>query len=322
MPSIVVIGTGYWGKNLARATFNAGCLAGIVDADPARAAEIAAQYGAPVFADMAAAKDAGGAAAIIATPAETHVSLVSEALSLGLEVFVEKPLALTVADAETLRAQADAAGRILMVGHLLQYHPAFATLRGLVADGALGEVKRVYSNRLSTGKLRLEEDAIWSFSPHDISMILALVGAEVASVSATGQAIVSDGLADAATIQIGFDNGAQAQVMASWWHPAKEHKLTVIGTQGMAVFDDTKGWDEKLVIYRHKADYSGPQPNVIKGKPEPVALTEAEPLLAEVRHFAACCESRNAPRTDGAEGVRVLKVLEAASASLKQGTAA
>ena len=167
----------------------------------------------------------------------------------GKEVLVENPISLTVAEGEALKAQAEAAGRILMVGHLLQYHPAFEALLALVKAGRLGALRYAHSNRLSMGKFRLEENVLWSFAPHDVSMLLALFGAAPQRVRATGRAFVTPGIHDEVQVELEFPGGGHGHVFASWLHPFKEHRLVVVGESASAVLDDTKPWDQKLVVY-------------------------------------------------------------------------
>lgn len=316
--SVAQIGCGYWGKNLARNFAELGALGAVVDGDPETAARIADQHGVPARSLDEVLEDDRIAALAFATPAETHAALASRALAAGKHVYVEKPLALDTGDARRLIDAAAAAERVLMVGHLLQYHPVFLRLRDLVADGALGRLRYVYSNRMSLGKFRTEENVLWSFAPHDVSMILGLAGEEPARVTAQGASFVTPGLADWATVQMSFPSGLRAHVQASWLHPFKEHRLVAIGTEGMAVFEDSlPDWHEKLKFYRHGIDASGPVPVPVKAEPERVPVEPGEPLKEECRHFLDCAAAGRAPRTDGSEGLRVLRVLESAESALK-----
>lgn len=309
-------GSGYWGRNLVRVLADLGALAAVTDPDPEAAREASEQHGvAPAtWTDMLADDEVD--ALVIAAPAVLHGSLALDALRAGKHVFVEKPLALDVAEAEALCAEAEGGGRVLMVGHLLQYHPAFLRLRDLVAEGALGKVHYLYSNRLNLGKFRREENILWSFAPHDISMILALVGEDPVTVGAVGGWYLSDDVADVTTTHLAFPSGVRAHVFVSWLHPYKEQRLVVVGDQAMAVFDDTRPWSEKLVMYPHRVDLSGAVPLPVRADAEPVALEEAEPLAEEMRHFLECVASGATPRTDGREGVRVLRILHEAEGSL------
>ncbi|MGH9178172.1 MAG: aminotransferase class I/II-fold pyridoxal phosphate-dependent enzyme, partial [Acidimicrobiales bacterium] len=235
--------------------------------------------------------------------------------------FVEKPLALDIDDAEALCAAADAGGRVLMVGHLLRYHPAFVALARLVSEGQVGDIRYLYSNRLNLGLVRRHEDTLWSFAPHDVSMILALVGAEPGRVWATGGAWLHDDVADVTTTHLSFPGGQRAHVFVSWLHPSKEQRLVVVGERAMAVFDDGRPWPSKLRLFRHGIDWRTGVGEGVPDEGECVPLEEAEPLEVECRHFLDCVAGGCRPLTDGAEGVRVLRVLAAAAQSLAQATA-
>jgi UDP-2-acetamido-3-amino-2,3-dideoxy-glucuronate N-acetyltransferase len=320
--SLALVGAGYWGKNLARNFHALGALHTLCDRSP----EILAGYGADyagvaktdsfdaVLADPAITRVA------IAAPAALHHRLAKAALLAGKDVFVEKPLCLDIAEAEELVALAGKLGRILMVGHLLQYHPCVTELRRLIAAGELGRVHHVVSNRLNLGKIRQEENALWSFAPHDISVVLSLLGGQAPEqVRCTGGAYLTPGVADNALTTLRFAGDVRAHVWVSWLNPFKEQKLTVVGSRGMAVFDDTKPWKDKLVLQREPVVWSeGRVPTPAKVAAETVVVPELEPLREECAHFLACCDSRQTPRTDGAEGLRVLRVLRAAQTSLER----
>jgi UDP-2-acetamido-3-amino-2,3-dideoxy-glucuronate N-acetyltransferase len=318
---VAVIGCGYWGRNLVRNFAELGALAAICDPDQATASQLSARYGAPVMAIDPVLRDAAIAGVAIAAPAAQHAALAIAALEAGKHVFVEKPLALTVPEAERLCGLAAERGRLLMVGHLLQYHPAFIALRELVRDGALGRLQYLYSNRLNLGKVRREEDILWSFAPHDLSMILSLVGQEPVDVAATGGYYLHKTIADVTTTHLTFPGGEQAHVFVSWLHPFKEQRLIVIGDRAMAVFDDGQPWSEKLVLYPHRIEWRETMPVPRRADANPVPLTEGEPLNLECRHFLDCVASGTRPRTDGAEGLRVLRVLARASQSLTPSSA-
>lgn len=322
MPDIRIaqVGCGYWGRNLARNLAEIGALGAVVDGNPATAAAMSAQHGAPVLDLDAALADPSIQGIALATPAETHAPLAARALAAGKHVFVEKPMALTAAECRAMIADADKAGRILMVGHLLQYHPVFGALRDLVRGGGIGALRYVYSNRLSLGKFRIEEDVLWSFAPHDISMILALAGRPVTSVAAQGAGFVTAGLADMATCQLGFEGGLRAHVFVSWSHPFKEQRLVAVGETGMAVFEDSQpDWDRKLAIWRHRIDTAGPVPVPTAAPAEHIAVPRGEPLGTECREFVSAIRDGRRPRTDGAEGLAVIDVLERASAAMRAG---
>lgn len=207
-----------------------------------------------------------------------------------------------------------------MVGHLLRYHPAFARLEAMVASGSLGRLRHLYASRLSLGRIRPGESVLWSFAPHDVSMVLALVGEEPHTVVAVGGEGL-DGRSPGITTSLAFPGGARAQVLVSWLHPFKEQRLVVVGDRAMAVLDDRRPWSSKLVVHPHAVDWADRWPEPLPADACPVAVDELEPLVAECAHFLACIDSGAAPRTDGREGLRVLRVLEAAERAVSSGTA-
>lgn len=314
-PRVALIGCGAWGRNIARNLAALGALAAVSDPDDAAAA--AAAHGAPVRDTAAMLADPQVDAVAIATPAATHATLAAAALAAGKHVFVEKPLALDVTEAERLVAQAGAAGRVLMVGHLMRHHPAFAALLDLVRDGRLGPLSYIHARRLNLGRIRREEDILWSFAPHDISMILALAGTFPERVAAQGVAVLNPEVADVTTTQLAFPGGLRAEIHVSWLNPVKEQRLVVVGAGGMAVLDDGAPWERKLVLYPHRIAWQGGLPVAEPASGEPVALNPAEPLAVELRHFLDCVATGTTPLTDGAEGLAVLRVLAAASAALR-----
>ena len=319
MPAIAHVGHGYWGRNIARNLNELGHLAAIVDADAGAAEAAATGYGVKAASLDAVLGDPAIDAVSLASPAELHFAQARAALEAGKHVFVEKPLALDVGEAEQLCELAETRGLVLMVGHLLQYHPVYLRLREMVAQGTLGKLRYVYSNRLSLGKFRAEENVMWSFAPHDISMILGLAGEEPVQVTAQGTTSLSAHVADIVTLQMRFAGGAAGHVLTSWMHPFKEQRLVVIGEEAMAVFEDSQpAWEDKLLLYRHGIDRSGPVPIPSKAEAERIAVEHAEPLKEECRHFADCVAHGTRPRTDGREGLRVLRVLDAAERMLQE----
>lgn len=318
MLGVGVIGAGYWGRNLVRVFHQLGALRAVCD----RSEEVLGQvrstypgvYTAVALSDLLA--QASVDAVVIATPAETHYVVVREALLAGKDVLVEKPLTVRMPEGEELQSLAQQHGRVLMVGHLLQYHPVFVTLKTMAHAGELGRVNYIYSHRLNLGKIRREENILWSFAPHDISMILALAGEMPEQVVAVGASYVHRQIADVTTTHLTFRSGMLAHVFVSWLHPFKEQKLVVVGDRKMAVFDDTRPWGGKLQLYAHRIEWQQNMPVPTKAEAELVEVPESEPLLEECRHFLACVSERSTPRTDGSEGLRVLAVLDAAQRSL------
>lgn len=318
-----VLGTGYWGKNLLR-NFNAlGALSGFCDNNEAQVAAFKSSYPqAKAFKDSAALlSDSEIQAVAIATPAATHGDLVEAALMAGKHVFVEKPLCLDIDQAKRLEDLARDQKRVLMVGHLMLYHNAFRALKRFVQSGVLGPIRYIYSNRLSLGKIRREENALWSFAPHDISMILQLTGELPEKVQATGGYYLTPGIADTTLSHLTFPKGMQSHVYVSWLHPFKEQRLVVVGSDGMAVFDDTKPAQEKLLVYRHVASWNGDLPVIDKAKAEPLTFEDVEPLEQECREFLSAVEKGTKPPSDAAEGIAVLRVLAACQKSIDSGKA-
>lgn len=315
---IAQIGCGHWGKNLARNFAELGALAAIADDHPETAARIAGEHKVPArsFADILA--DPAIAGISLATPAAMHGRMALEALAAGKHVFIEKPLALDPAEAETVVEAAERAGLVLMVGHLLQYHPQFIALLRLVRERAVGAVRYIYSNRLSLGKFRTEENVLWSFAPHDLSMTLALTGEQPDRVSAEGAAMLDGSIADWCICHLSFPSGVRAHIHSSWLHPFKEQRLVVVGDEGMIVFEDSAlDWERRLVLYPHKVDRSGGAPAPIKGEAQFVPVERGEPLRAECRQFLRSAATGERPPTDGREGLAVLKVLDRAEQALR-----
>jgi len=309
-----VIGSGYWGKNLVRNFSQLDCLAMACDVTPAgraTAAELAP--GAIITSEMESVLAADVPGVVIATPAETHFALVKRALETGKDVFVEKPLALTCEQGVQLVRLAETHGRILMVGHVLEYHPAVVRLLELVRGGQLGKIHYIYSNRLSLGKIRREENILWSFAPHDVAVILRLMGSLPFQVVACGGSYVQPNIADVTVTNLLFDNGVRAHIHVSWLHPFKEQRLVVIGSRKMASFDDVA---KKLVLYDQHVEVKEDGPVPIKGTGEEVPFSLDEPLRLECQAFLKAIATRQPPLTDGRSGVQVLKVLQAAQRSL------
>jgi UDP-2-acetamido-3-amino-2,3-dideoxy-glucuronate N-acetyltransferase len=316
---ITVVGCGYWGKHIVRNFAELGVLASVCDSDQERANNLAQQYNVPSLAfDDVLKSDIDGI--VIGAPAAQHYELAQNALKAGKHVFVEKPLSLEVEEARMLCDLSIQVGCTLMVGHLLQYHPAFLELKRLISKGDLGRLQYIYSNRLNLGKFRNEENILWSFAPHDISMILGLVGDLPEKIYATGVCHLNPHIHDVTTTHLSFKNGIQAHIFVSWLHPYKEQKLVVIGDRGMAVFDDSLAWGEKLKLYPHQVTWVNGLPQPEKAEATCVPLEVAEPLKLECQHFIDCIKNKQQPRTDGIEGLNVLQVLDAAQKSLQMET--
>ncbi len=318
---IGLIGAGYWGKNLLRNFYNLGVLDTVCELDDAIIKMRKKDYPdinyvkdiKKIFND----KDLQGV--VIATPAATHYDVAKQALLSRKDIFVEKPLALNVDQGEELVKIAKKEKRILMVGHILQYHPAVIKLKKIIEKGELGKINYIYSNRLNIGKLRNEENILWSFAPHDISVILMLINKFPKEVTARGGAYVQQHIYDVTMTNFSFDNNIKGHIYVSWLHPVKEQKLVIVGEKKMAVFDDTS--DKKLLLYPHnphKIEWKNQIPVARKAEAEEVKIAEEEPLKNECMAFIKSLETRKDPKTDGEEGLRVLRFLKIAEESMKK----
>ncbi len=314
--NIAVVGCGYWGKNLARCMAELGSLHTLCDSDAQAIDKIAERHPGvhttTQFEHVLEDRTIDGV--VVATPATHHYEMARQVLLSGKDVFVEKPLALTMNDGEELVRVAEAEKRILMVGHLLEHHPAVLRLKELSDTGQLGKIRYVYSNRLNLGKFRTAENVLWSFAPHDISAILLLVGESPQELSATGGQYLDLGTADVSVITMSFQDGARAHVFVSWLNPFKEQKLVVIGDKAMAVFDDA-GPAQKLLLYEYAVEWAGRVPSPRREDARQIEYDMTEPLKLECQHFLDCVLRRDTPTTDGADGLRVLKVLDACQRS-------
>ena len=318
-----VVGLGYWGPNLAR-NFDRlpdSSLRWICDGS-----EAARERWAPAFPDARASSDLDELladpdldAVVVATPVPSHAALAARVLEAGKHCFVEKPLAQSVADAEEVVAAARAAGRVLMVGHLLEYHPGLEQLKQIADSGELGDIHYIYGNRLNLGKLRAEENALWSLGAHDVSVVLRLAGGEEpVECTATGECYMREGVEDVVFAYLRFASGLAAHLHLSWLDPHKERRFTVVGSKKMATFDDMeverkltiydKGFDEDSSSYgeyiTRSGDISSPR------------VPNDEPLRIECRHFVDRVRDGAPPRSDGEAGLRVVRVLEALQESL------
>jgi predicted dehydrogenase len=319
-PQIALVGCGYWGKNLCRNFHALGALSSVVDATESGqsiACSIASNAQITDNLDDVLRNDQIRGVAL-ATPAETHAELAIRAMQAGKDVFVEKPMALTLEDAEKMKKVAKGTDRILMVGHLLEYHPAVLKLRELIASGQLGKIKYIYSNRLNFGKVRTEENALWSFAPHDVAVILRLMGQAPVEISACGGSYLTSGIADTTMSNLRFKNESRAHIFVSWLHPFKEQRLVVVGDKKMAIFNDVAPFGEKLQLYPQNVEFDGVIPILQKEDAEFVEHANTEPLREECNHFLDCIQSRKQPLTNAQSGIDVLKVLHACQQSIEQ----
>jgi predicted dehydrogenase len=320
---IGVAGLGYWGPNLARnfAALPGAELVWCCDASETARGRAAAQFpGVQVTGDLDdLLADPTLDAIALATPVATHAELAVRVLGAGKHCFVEKPLAQSVADAELAVAAAESAGRLLMVGHLLEYHPGVQTLKQLTEAGELGDrIYYIYGNRLNLGKLRADENALWSLGAHDVSVVLYLADDDPVEVVAHGQSYVRQNVEDVVFCYLRFASGLSAHLHLSWLDPHKERRFTVVGSRRMATFDDMaiegkvtvydKGFDEDARGYGEYITRAGPTYSP--------SIPNTEPLRIECEHFVHCVQTGERPRSDGASGLRVVRVLEELQRSL------
>ncbi len=316
--NIAVVGCGYWGKNLVRNFAELGALRTICDSNSGTLESLKSLYP-EVNTETDYQKvlsDRQIQGVVISTPAVTHYSMAKESILADKDVFVEKPLALEVEQGEELVALAEKHKKILLVGHLLEYHPAVVKLKELVENGELGKINYIYSNRLNLGKFRTEENILWSFAPHDISVILLLLGEMPLEISAHGGYYLHKEIADVTLTTLGFKNGVRAHIFVSWLHPYKEQKLVVVGDKKMALFDDTNPKD-KLLLYNHEIEWIGRKPVPHQKSPETVPVPLDEPLRMECQDFIGCIQTRRRPKVDGHKGLQVLQVLSYCQRSLE-----
>ncbi len=325
---VAVVGAGYWGINHVRAWARLPevQLVAVCDSDAAAlgraralapAAELVSDYAALLLRDDIDA-------VILATPAIAHAPQALAALAAAKHVFVEKPMALSPLDAESMVLAAERAKKTLMVGHLMLYHPGYLHLKKLVQSGELGDVYYLYAVRVNLGRLRRDENALWSFGPHDLSMILDLVGAMPSSVAARGQSYLQPGVEDVVFVNLAFADGKMAQVQLSWLDPRKERRLTVVGSRKMVELDDSHP-TEKLRIYDKGYERPptftqyGEYLTVRQGDIHIPRLEAGEPLAIECRHFVSCVVHGTPPATGARHGAEVVRVLDAANRSLASG---
>ena len=317
--TIAHIGSGYWGKNIVRNLHDLGVLRTICDKNKDALSTFKRKY--PEIEYTTRIEDVLSDDTIpivtIATPASTHFPLVRDALEAGKDVFVEKPLALNPDEGRRLCEIAEGNDRILMVGHILRYHPAIEKIKELLERNTLGRIKYCASNRLNLGKVRNEENILWSFAPHDISVLIHLIGSPPDEVQSTGEIILQPGIHDVTQTTMRWRAGVMAMLNVSWLHPYKEHKLVIVGDKAMIVFDDTKERD-KLSLYDQGIDFVKGELVKREDGIQIIDYEEREPLRAELEHFLSCVSTRANPRTDGREGLEVLKVLHAAQLDLEE----
>ena len=319
--NIAVIGAGYWGKNLVRNFHQLGVLKTICDG-----ARIIREGMSQTYTDIAITAnlsdvlmDEDITGVVIAAPAAIHFEITEKALNAGKHAFVEKPLSLTYEDGKKLVALAHEKGKILLVGHILHYHAAVIRLKVMIRSGEIGRLQYIYSRRLSLGKIRREENILWSFAPHDISLILGIAGEDPHYIDAIGNNFLHAQIPDVTMTNMKFPSGIGAHIFVSWLNPFKEQRLVIVGSQGMIVFDDTQAIDQKLVLYPHAINWKDGIPTPEKAEAEAISLSEQweEPIKVECRAFLEAIKTGQTPLTNGEEGLRVLKILEACQESIE-----
>jgi predicted dehydrogenase len=324
-----VVGFGYWGPNLVRNVDRLGDaeLVAACDVNEKNLAKLSDLY--PHVQTTTSLEtllsDFDLDAVVVATSAPSHFAIASQVIAARKHCFVEKPLTLTSADAEALVRAADARGVVLMVGHLMEYHSAINWIKEYIASGELGDVLYLYMQRLNLGKVRTEENAFWSLAPHDVSIVLYLLGETPDYVSANGAAYVTPGVHDTVFANLHFPSGKMANIHVSWLDPHKVRKLTIVGSRKMLVFDDMQA-TEKIWIYDRGVEPKEALPygadlQLRFGDIHVPFIKMAEPLSIEVQHFLDSCRDGSVPRSDGRDGLRVVRVLEAVDESMAAGGA-
>ncbi len=328
MINLGIIGAGYWGPNLVRdfVQLSEANILGVCDLKEENLTRIKDRYPqiktVKDYRELIRNKEIE--ALVISTPAATHFALTKEALLSNKHTFCEKPLALSAKEGKELVELSREKGKVLMVGHLLKYHPAVKKLKELVEKGELGDVYYIYSTRVNLGKVRKEENALWSFAPHDISVILYLLDDEPEEVTAKGESYLQKGVEDVVFLTLRFPNRVIAHIHVSWLDPHRIRKTTVVGSKKMAVFDDTE-LQEKIKIYDRGIEREKPYDTYEElltlrlGDTYIPRVELREPLKIECQHFLDCIKENKKPLTDGEDGLRVLRVLEAAQESLTKG---
>lgn len=318
--NIAVVGCGYWGKNLVRNFAQLNALHTICDADPEKL-----QYFKSLYPSLNTETDYHRilqneeiAGVVISTPAVYHYSMAKEALLAGKDTFIEKPLALDVGEGRELVELAERKERILMVGHLLEYHPAVVKLKEIIDSGQLGKPQYIYSNRLNLGRFRTEENILWSFAPHDISVILLLLNGEMpCEISAHGGYYLHHDIADVTVTTMNFKSGVRAHIFVNWLHPYKEQKLVIVGDRKMAEFNDASA-KEKLLLFNHRIEWIQGRPVPHPEEAEVVEVPLEEPLKAECQDFLESIKNHKKPKVDGRKGLQVLEILSHCQRSLEE----
>ena len=308
-----VIGAGAWGKNIIKTLAAMDSLACVVEADEGARGAISGQYpGVPVYADLAPVLESDIPAACIATPAPSHFRAAEALLESGKDVFVEKPMTLSVSDAERLVQVARERGRVLMVGHLLLYQPAVQWIKQAISSGMIGELKSIHQRRLGLGRARDVENVLWSVGVHDVAVALYLIGRAPDSVQVTGQRALQPTIEDDIHLQMTFPGPVHSHLHCSWLWPERERGMVVVGSQAMLAYNELE-----QTVTLHRKSIGGDLKNIDNGS-ELAYQGSGEPLRLELAHFLECCAERREPLSSGASGVDVIRVLQTASERLSQ----
>jgi len=311
MAKIGLIGCGMWGRNLARNLAQLGVLVAVADRNSKAADEFASAFNVTAMAVDSLVEQKSIDGIVIATSAPSHDKLALAGLVAGKHLYIEKPLSLSLERAHAIRDAAKSAQKQVMVGHLIRYHAAFIELQKQLAAGAIGKLCHVQANRLALGRIRTTESVLFDLCPHDLSLILTLVGEQPARIHCVGASHMTPGVVDFLTSFLGFGNGVSAGMQTSWLSPFKEHRLTVTGSAGALVFDDTKPWPEKLTLFQDQMRLNGEHFLIDRASPVTLPLAEAEPLKDLMQTFIQSCDDGSPTPTDIDEAIAVQQVLEA-----------
>lgn len=315
---IAVLGCGNWGKNHIRVFHELGVLHSVSDTHSGQASYYSTHYQVPAYTFDEMLSNPSIQGIVIATPAPTHFELAYRALQAGKSILVEKPITLNLEEAHQLQEQAQARNLCLMTGHLLHYHAAFIKIKEFKNQKKLGKIQAVYANRLNLGKFETEKDIWWSYAPHDVSMILALIDDMPIEVIAREANYLQHTSSDITQAHLTFPKGEQAHIFVSWLHPYKEQKLTIITEKTMLIFDDSQPWDSKLKQYPYPDQWQDGLPAPAQSPIKPIILEPSEPLKIQAQHFLECITHNKSPITDSQEAIRVLEVLLAAKKSIRK----
>jgi len=317
--NVCVIGAGRWGKNHIRTLDGLGCLAGIVDTDEAALSALSKEYpDVRCYQDYREAAEGEFDGFTIATPAETHYSIASTLLKRGKHVMVEKPVALTLREAEDLKKTAEEKRANLMVGHVLLFHPAIRIIKKMIDGGKVGKLQYLYSNRLNLGTVRTEENILWSFAPHDISLFQYFIGTLPTEIVSRGGAFLQPAIHDSTMTVLRYPDNIVGHIFVSWLHPFKEHRLVVIGSEGMISFEDSTQ-DKHLHYYEKGIEWVRGKPIKKDGHTENVEYDPAMPLTEEMKYFVDHLDGKSIDISDSQSAVDVLYILEKATESLLKG---